>query len=202
MEEEDVSAVEDLMREHGILSRVLLIYEELVRRMKNNISFNPLIVYHSALTIRKFVEDYHEHTEEKYVFPILQKHKKYTDIVNELLTQHNLGRILTDLIIKYSKNIIITKNKLILCIELFIKMYRQHEVIEDTMIFPEFKKLLTKEEYKEYGELFEKEETEVIGYNGFKKYLNLIISMEKYLDINDLHKITNEIQLAIKLSTH
>ena len=33
-DDEDVSAIEDLMREHGVLRRILLIYEECVRRLR------------------------------------------------------------------------------------------------------------------------------------------------------------------------
>ena len=32
--DEDVSAVEDLMREHGVLRRILLVYEECLRRIE------------------------------------------------------------------------------------------------------------------------------------------------------------------------
>ena len=35
-EEEEVSPPEDLMREHGILKRVLLVYEEAIRRIDTN----------------------------------------------------------------------------------------------------------------------------------------------------------------------
>ena len=34
--EEEVSPAEDLMREHGVLKRVLLIYEEAIRRIDTN----------------------------------------------------------------------------------------------------------------------------------------------------------------------
>lgn len=199
MEDEEVSAVEDLMREHGLLNRVLLIYEELIRRMKNNISFNPHIIYYSALIIREFVEDYHEKTEEKYVFPLLQH--SHNHIIDQLLKQHTLGRFLTSRIMNNSENRIMKnseKEQLICYMHLFVKMYRQHEVIEDTVIFPAFKKLLTKEQYDYYGELFEQEEKQIIGENGFKKYLDVIILIEKYLGINDLSKITSEIELILK----
>jgi hemerythrin-like domain-containing protein len=193
----DVSAVEDLMKEHGILNRILLIYEEVLRRMENDVKFNILILHYSALIIRKFIEDHHERTEEKYVFPVLQKHKKYIYIVNELYKQHKLGRMLTNLILKNSKPDILMDRNIILYIRLFIKMYRQHEAYEDTIIFPEFKKLLTKEEYKRLGEMFEEEEEKIIGKNGFHKYLDIIDIIEKYLEINNLNKISNEIEASL-----
>ena len=36
---EDIPPTEDLMREHGILNRVLLSYEEIVKRLDNNKNF-------------------------------------------------------------------------------------------------------------------------------------------------------------------
>ncbi len=39
--EEDVSTNEDLMREHGVLNRVLLIYDETLRRIQANEKFDP-----------------------------------------------------------------------------------------------------------------------------------------------------------------
>ena len=43
-DEEDVSPPEDLMREHGVLKRVLLVYEEAVRRQEAAIAADgPLV---------------------------------------------------------------------------------------------------------------------------------------------------------------
>jgi hypothetical protein len=38
--EEEVSPAEDLMREHGVLNRVLLIYDEILRRLKGAQDFD------------------------------------------------------------------------------------------------------------------------------------------------------------------
>ena len=42
--EEDVSTNEDLMREHGVLNRVLLIYDEAMRRIQANEKFDPAVI--------------------------------------------------------------------------------------------------------------------------------------------------------------
>src|ERR687890_46095 len=59
-EDEDVSPAEDLMREHGVLKRVLLIYREVMNRIDGKHDFPPDVVMGSAKLIRAFVEDYHE----------------------------------------------------------------------------------------------------------------------------------------------
>src|SRR3954452_9958991 len=59
-EEERVSPAEDLMREHGVLKRVLLIYGEGLRRIEGNQDLPPQALADSAKIIRGFIEDYHE----------------------------------------------------------------------------------------------------------------------------------------------
>src|ERR1700729_3301133 len=97
----DVGAIEDLMREHGGLRRVLLIYEEGLRRITAHQDFpgNPFLT--GAQLIRKFIEDYHEKNEEKFIFPRLQKTggEAGRDVAI-LLEQHQAGRKLTDEIIR------------------------------------------------------------------------------------------------------
>jgi hypothetical protein len=58
--EAGVTAPEDLMREHGVLNRILLIYEEGLRRLPAQTDIPPDIFHTSASLARKFVEDYHE----------------------------------------------------------------------------------------------------------------------------------------------
>src|SRR5690348_7113600 len=64
--EGEVSANEDLMREHGLLERVLIIYEEALPRLGKDLA--PSLIVDSAAIIHKFVEDYHERIEEEFVF--------------------------------------------------------------------------------------------------------------------------------------
>src|SRR5205823_190377 len=90
--EEEVSAPEDLMREHGVLNRVLLIYEEGLRRLRAREDIPPDVFHKTATLVRKFVEDYHERLEEKFIFPEFEKRRKLTDLVKVLRRQHDAGR--------------------------------------------------------------------------------------------------------------
>src|SRR5262249_24014605 len=78
--EEDVSTTEDLMREHGILKRVLLAYGEIIRRIRANQEFPPQAVTDGAMIIRKFIEEYHEKLEEDHLFPRFRKAGKLVDL--------------------------------------------------------------------------------------------------------------------------
>jgi hemerythrin-like domain-containing protein len=95
-EEEQVSTNEDLMREHGVLKRVLLIYDEVIRRISAKQDFPPEAVNDSADIIRKFIEDYHEKLEEDHLFPRFRQKGKLADLVDVLHTQHQAGRRVTD----------------------------------------------------------------------------------------------------------
>ena len=64
-EEEDVSPAEDLMREHGVLKRVLLVYDEVRRRIAARADFPPEVVTGGAQIIRTFIEEYHEDEQHR-----------------------------------------------------------------------------------------------------------------------------------------
>jgi hemerythrin-like domain-containing protein len=101
--ESEVNPVEDLMREHGVLRRVLLIYEEVISLRHGLKKVPPGVIADSAGIIRRFVEDYHEKLEEEEIFPRFEKAGKFNDLVKVLLEQHQAGRRLTDSILKLSE---------------------------------------------------------------------------------------------------
>jgi hemerythrin-like domain-containing protein len=193
----EVTAVEDLEREHGLLNRVLLIYEEIIRRLKDNVQIGAKTINLSANIIRKFIEDYHEQTEEKFLFPELTKKGLYNNEVKELKEQHDLGRLLTDKILELTQDGIKDKDKLIECLQGFVSMYRLHESYEDTIIFPAFRDSLTKKEYEQYGETFEKDEEKQIGEGGFEKTLKIVEEIEKHIGIGSLQKDTERTKKVI-----
>src|SRR6266568_1043909 len=52
---EDVTPPEDLMREHGVLDRVLLIYEAAMRKFDGNVDIDPKVISDSATVVRDFI---------------------------------------------------------------------------------------------------------------------------------------------------
>src|SRR5436190_11160113 len=98
--EEEVGATEDLMREHGLLNRILLVYEDGLRRLRDKEEVAPDVFLKPATLVRKFVEDYHEKLEEKFIFPEFEKARKLGDLVKVLLQQHEAGRKATDIIVR------------------------------------------------------------------------------------------------------
>lgn len=190
----EVTPTEDLMREHGVLSRVLLIYEESIHRLNNNEELKPEILHDTAIIVRQFIENYHEKSEENYVFPRFEKAGKQVELVRILREQHDAGRRLTDNILKYSNTASFQNpnDKEILgnSLKQFIVMYRPHKAREDTILFPEFKKLITEKEYKDLGDKLENKEEQLFGKNGFEKIVDKVACIEKSLGIYDLNKFT------------
>ncbi|MDR3568430.1 MAG: hemerythrin domain-containing protein [Syntrophobacteraceae bacterium] len=95
--------VEDLMREHGVLRRLLLIYDETANQIRDNRELPLEIIEDSARITRSFVHDYHEKLEEEDIFPRLQKGANLSELLTVLNAQHAAGRRLTDSILRLSK---------------------------------------------------------------------------------------------------
>jgi hemerythrin-like domain-containing protein len=192
--EEEVGATEDMMREHGVLNRVILIYEEGLRRLRDREEVTPELFHRSATLVRKFVEDYHEKLEEKFIFPEFEKAKKLTDLVKILKEQHEAGRSVTDVILRSATGDQFGKadarQELVRATQAFIRMYRPHEAREDTVLFPAFRKIVTAKQMKDLGEQFEKEEDRLFGEEGFEKTVDQVAVIEKQLGIYDLAKFT------------
>jgi hemerythrin-like domain-containing protein len=195
-EGQEVSPPEDLMQEHGLLNRVLLIYESCRTHLVNKENFPKEALANAANVIRTFVEDYHEKQEENYLFPRFKKANQLTDLVNVLLQQHQAGRKLTDQIIQLAKAQTATEaenKKLIQLLTSFNTMYRPHEAREDTVLFPAFRKIVSKNEYDSLGEEFENNEHKMFGEDGFETMVNKVADIEKSLGIYELSQFTPQV---------
>lgn len=191
--EEDVSTNEDLMREHGILKRVLIAYDEIIRRIHAGQDFPPQAVTDGANIIRKFIEDYHEKLEEEHLFPRFRKAGKLVDLVTVLLAQHQAGRRVTERILATASGSLKStddRTRLAHDLEAFNRMYSPHEAREDTVLFPALHKIVSPHEYDALGEQFEKIERQTFGGDGFDIYVDKVADLEKRLGIYDLAKFT------------
>jgi hemerythrin-like domain-containing protein len=193
-DEEDVTAPEDLMKEHGVLNRCLLVYEEGIRRLQAHEEVGPLVFYQTADLVRRFVEAYHERKEEKYIFPVFQKAGKLTDLVTTLLTQHKAGRTVTAEILRLSEPSAFqdpdAQKRLAAACQQFIRMYRPHEAREDTVLFPALRTILAPKQVEALGARMEADEKKVLGAEGFEKAVAEVARLEKTLGIDDLTQFT------------
>lgn len=191
---EQVSPAEDLMREHGLLERLLLIYEESSYRLTHQGDLPPDVLASAARINRNFVENYHEKLEENYLFPLLKKAGQQVELVNILLTQHQAGRHLTDTILRYAtwstfKNVD-ERQALVTALNQYIRMSRPHAAREDTVLFPAFKAVVSEHEYDALGERFEDEEHRLFGKAGFEDVVGEIAELENQLGLYELNQFT------------
>lgn len=194
VQEIEVPATEDLMREHGVLDRVLLVYEEVARRIAEKNLFDPRLLAKSAQVVRSFIEDYHEKDEEEYLFPRFEKAGKLVDLVTVLREQHAAGRRATDAIEGLATLASIKsepgRRRLLHEIRVFLHMYRPHAAREDTVLFPAFRALVSQHEFDAIGEEMEKKEQQLFAGDGFEKAIDQVVQIEKALGIYDLAKFT------------
>ncbi len=182
------------MREHGVLKRVMLVYDEMLRRWDAKQDVPPETLAEAAGIIRHFVEDYHEKLEEDYLFPRFEKANKLTDLVKTLKDQHQAGRKVTDVVLQRA-NLKRLKDpaeraKVAEAIRQFNRMYAPHEAREDTVLFPAFRGIVSENEYDSLGEDFEKKENELFGDEGFEKMVDKVAGIEKQLGIYELSQFT------------
>ncbi|MDP4149627.1 MAG: hemerythrin domain-containing protein [Bacteroidota bacterium] len=195
-EDKEVSPPEDLMQEHGLLNRVLLIYDTCRTRLETGVSFPRESLSGAAGIIRTFVEDYHEKQEENYLFPRFRKANRLTDLVDTLLAQHQAGRALTDRIIRLAGPATLSDSEkagLIGSLAAFNQMYRPHEAREDTVLFPAFRQITSRHEYASLGEEFENNEHKLFGKDGFETMVEKVAHIERALGIYDLAQFTPKI---------
>jgi hemerythrin-like domain-containing protein len=191
---EEVAPPEDLMREHGVLNRILLIYEESIRRIEASASFPIETLAAAGDIIRRFIEQYHEKLEEDYLFPRFEKANKLVDLVGDLRRQHQAGRVLTATILKLGTadgtKTPGGRKELVAAMRAFIRMYRPHEAREDTVLFPAFRDIFKPKEFIALGEAFEAKEHALFGKEGFEGVVAQVAKLEQTLGIYDLAQFT------------
>jgi len=189
----DVPPTEDLMREHGVLRRILLVYEEAIRRLPSADAAMVDVIAGAANIVHRFVEGYHEKLEEDFVFPKLEKAGKLVDLTQLLRVQHAAGRKVTDAIREATKQKSLGREQrqgLTANLQAFIRMYAPHAAWEDTELFPAFRQLYTEAERNRLGDRFEAQEHKLLGGGGFEGSLTEVGDLEKALGIHDLGKFT------------
>lgn len=190
---EDVLPVEDLMREHGVLRRILLIYREGIRRANGGEAIPAKTILGAAKIVQRFIESYHEKLEENYLFPQFEQHKTLTDLVVTLRNQHEAGRRITDRVISLSQGTLDTpseQNALVDNLQQFIRMYEPHAAREDTVLFPTFRSVISPQQYDRFGDIFEDEEHARFGPKGFENIVEQVATLEKSVGIYDLSQFT------------
>jgi hemerythrin-like domain-containing protein len=192
--EEDIGPGEDLMREHGVLRRVLLVHAEVLRALQGGKEVNPQVLQRTGKLIRSFVEDYHEKQEEEFLFPRFERAGKLVPLVKTLRAQHQAGRAVTDRIIALATPASVkeagSRKELAGRLESFSRMYEPHAAREDTVLFPALHEIISHHEYDALGEQFERREKQIFHGDGFEFAVAEVDAIEKLVGIEDLARFT------------
>ncbi len=194
--EPEVTATEDLMREHGVIRRALLVYSQLADKLrKSPNSVDAAALRKTAQLFRTFGEDYHERLlEEQHIFPIVKKMKseaaRYPDV---LIAQHQRGREITDYILAVTSGRKISTQHaepLARVFDGFVRMYENHAAREDTIVFPAWKMNFTNKQLDELSDQFEDIEHKMFGKDGFEDAEKTISSVEATFGFTDISQFT------------
>jgi hemerythrin-like domain-containing protein len=195
-QEKETPAVEDLMREHGVLRRALLVYAESTARIRSTPGkVDAGALNRTAVLFRRFGEDYHERKlEEAHIFPVVRKAGGPAAAYPDVLTaQHNRGREITEYILAVTKGGTIgTANAepLARALERFVLMYQNHTAREDTIVFPAWKTALSARQIDQLGDEFEEIEHKEFGKDGYEDAVKQIGQIEAALGFADIAQFT------------
>jgi hemerythrin-like domain-containing protein len=193
-EEIEVSPPEDLMREHGILERLLMVYEDAVNKADTSEHFDSTHINRAATLISEFIENHHEKNEEQYIFPLFHEANRLTGLVDTLVTQHERGREATKNILFYSHrsraNDEVARKELISLCKSVLLMLRPHMSRENSVLFPALYMVASKEQIEEIGEKMEEEEHRLLGRKGYGGLLERVFDIERSAGTYDLSRYT------------
>jgi hemerythrin-like domain-containing protein len=194
--DDEVTPAEDLMREHGVLRRVMYLYDDAADRLlglragERDVPLDALAG--CAGIVRRVIEDYHEKLEEEFLFPRFEKAGKLAELTAILRRQHVAGRAVTEHIVRLTGARLADADRAALAAALrsFNHMYRPHAAREDTVLFPELRGLVGKRAYEELGDQFEDKEKQMLGDHGFERAVDEVARLERAFGLDDLARLT------------
>jgi hemerythrin-like domain-containing protein len=185
-----IPPTEDLMREHGVLRRIMLVYDEIARRLKQAEEFPLHVLTKANDIIRRFIQDYHEPNEQFHLFNRFGNAGKLVELVAILYQQHLAGRKLIDKVkILSTEDNLKNPSERVRVAEFlatFNQTYRHHAAWEDTIVFPAVRSIISPQDFTAIGETFEREEEKLFGPDGYEKIVEQVADLEKILGIHDL----------------
>jgi hemerythrin-like domain-containing protein len=193
--EAPVTATEDLMREHGIIRRCLLIYASTVSTLRvKPESIDAAALRRTGQLFRTFGEDYHEkQLEEQHIFPVIRKMKGVARYADVLTLQHQRGREITGYLLAVTNAPRISVGhaaSLATALEGLVRMYEHHAAREDTIVFPAWKSNYTEKQLDELSEQFEDIEKKTFGKDGFDDAAEKVGAIEETLGLADIAQFT------------
>jgi len=193
--EPEVTVAEDLMREHGIIRRALLVYAAIAPRLRTNAgAVDAAMLHKTGELFRRFGEEYHEKKlEEQHIFPVIRKMPGVASYADVLTKQHERGREITSYLLAVTASGKVGTTHaapLADALEGLVRMYEHHAAREDTIVFPAWKRNFTNKQLDALGDEFEDIERKTFGHDGFEDAEKTIGVIEKAFGLTDISQFT------------
>jgi len=190
-----ILATEALAWGHGLLRRITTLFREAAPNVRINpgaLDFQALA--QAARLFRAFGEDYQEKAlEEERVFPAVQKAGgDPAALLSTLVLQHQRGREIIDYIAAKCAGGVIgaaDAEPLARTMESLARMYDEHTAVEETVIFPAWRRTMSEKQLHDASEEFAKlEQARFKG--GFDQALAEVKQLEQRAGLVHLHLFT------------
>ena len=191
---------EDLMQEHGLVTRVILVYGRAIELLNSNQAIDLALIGRAAQIVARVIHGHHEVEEERIVFPVVEKTAGMQKLTSTLRGQHNAARGITAIIGRNAGAVSVKeparRKELIVAMQNFINMYGPHGAHEDTEIYPAFRDALTRDEYAKVAEQFAADEQRVNKENGFRENVAGLARIEGALGA-ELSRYTRQMESPV-----
>lgn len=179
----------ELMHEHGLILRVLLIYDAFRKRLSEGQDVDPKLLSPVVSIMTSAVHGHHEKIEEDIVFERLRGAEEHGEVISRLAGQHSIGRELTATIgrgVDPQSGGGADSDRLAEALGDFIDLYAPHEAREDTVVFPAFRREVSEEEMRGFREEVLEREKRLLGADWFSGAVKQIAEVERELGIHEL----------------
>jgi len=191
-EKMEASIAEELMRQHAVANRLLLVYDTAVTPELGTDKPSGPAVTSAAQMLRSTVDDFHVKFEEEHIFPLLQKSGKMGDLINTLREQHAAARTLTDEILKAREegggrpaSEALARN-----IRAYVHMLQAHTAYEETLLYPQIRTVASASQYDQLNKALQDMSRTALGAQGFAGLVTKVGELEKSAGITSLAQFT------------
>ncbi len=188
-----ITPTEELMRHHGVINRLMGIYEECARRLDAGEELPAGTVINAAAVADEFVESFHEALEEQFVYPVFMEASSHRELVATLVRQHAVGRRLIARTIGMAGRDEPAPEELSGICTAYARMYRAHAAHEDTVLMAYLRHLVRPAEFDELGAQFRGFARDTLGPGGVDAALGRVNAIEQELGIAELDHFTAEV---------
>ncbi|MFO7957718.1 MAG: hemerythrin domain-containing protein [Candidatus Brocadiia bacterium] len=187
-------ATEKLMREHGLIQRLMNVYQECADRLAVGEDLPDGLILNAGALADEFIESYHEEAEQKYVYPVFVEAGRMADLVAVMVRQHAIGRRLSEQTIYQAgqgeQAEPETRDSLMRTCWRYSRMYRAHVAFEDSILFPELRDVVSGEEFWQIASRIRAFEHETLGRGGLAQVGERVAEIEALLGLEGLDSFT------------